>query len=213
VFLRYNIKYRHAPVAQLDRAMGFYPTGRGFESLRVHHICGRSTTVSIQVFQTWDESSILSARTKLSKVFMKIFLCVPFSSRVDAEGRVFNSYRKHIEALTTAIKELGHDYFVALEYTGWMMGGSTSPEDELKYDLSQIDESDVIIALLEERVSAGVQLENGYAFAKGKKVYVYQIGKPAWSNIAFSKIAGHAIVQVENESEFVESAAELIKNL
>ena len=27
---------RYAPVAQLDRAMGFYPTGRGFESLRVY---------------------------------------------------------------------------------------------------------------------------------------------------------------------------------
>ena len=31
----YNVN-QCAPVAQLDRAMGFYPTGRGFESLRVY---------------------------------------------------------------------------------------------------------------------------------------------------------------------------------
>lgn len=29
-----------------------------------HSVCGYSTVVSIQVFQTWDESSILSTRTK-----------------------------------------------------------------------------------------------------------------------------------------------------
>src|SRR5271165_664608 len=29
--------YRCAPVAQLDRAAGFEPVGRGFESLRAHH--------------------------------------------------------------------------------------------------------------------------------------------------------------------------------
>ena len=30
-------------------------------------LCGCSTTVSIQVFQTWDESSILSTRTKVKR--------------------------------------------------------------------------------------------------------------------------------------------------
>ena len=35
----YNVRVlAYAPVAQLDRATGFEPVGRGFESLRAHHI-------------------------------------------------------------------------------------------------------------------------------------------------------------------------------
>lgn len=144
---------------------------------------------------------------------MKFFLCIPFSSRVDEQGRVFANYRNLIQQLTEHISSQGHGYFVALEYANWVMGGDTSPEDELRHDFAQIDQSDVIIALLEERVSAGVQLENGYAYAHGKKVYAYQMGKPAWSNIAFAKIAGHEIEQVADEEEFVERAKALVDRL
>ena len=31
------LENRYAPVAQLDRATGFGPVGRGFESLRAYH--------------------------------------------------------------------------------------------------------------------------------------------------------------------------------
>ena len=34
---RFFSAYTHAPVAQLDRALGFGPRGWGFESLRVYH--------------------------------------------------------------------------------------------------------------------------------------------------------------------------------
>jgi hypothetical protein len=34
-----NIRGRAAPVAQLDRAPGYEPGGREFESLRAHHAC------------------------------------------------------------------------------------------------------------------------------------------------------------------------------
>jgi hypothetical protein len=33
----FTVEYRHAPVAQLDRASGFEPEGREFESLRARH--------------------------------------------------------------------------------------------------------------------------------------------------------------------------------
>jgi hypothetical protein len=144
---------------------------------------------------------------------MKFFICVPFSSRVDDLGHVFPDYRRQIEQLTSHIRGLGHDYFVALEYAGWRMGGDHDPDEELRHDFSQIDTSDCVIALLEERVSAGVQLENGYAYARGKKVYVFQIGKPAWSNLAFSRIAGHDIEVVDNEHEFVMKAMHLVGKL
>jgi hypothetical protein len=31
-------RFRNAPVAQLDRASGYEPEGREFESLRAHHL-------------------------------------------------------------------------------------------------------------------------------------------------------------------------------
>lgn len=144
---------------------------------------------------------------------MKFFLCVPFTSRVNDAGAVQSEYRTHLEELTNYIKSKGHQYYLALEYAGWIMGGHTDPEDELRHDFEQIDDSEIVIALLEERVSAGVQLENGYAYAKNKKVYIYQIGKPAWSNIAFATIAGHDIKTVADDSEFINQAKLLVEHL
>ena len=33
-----GFRQQFAPVAQLDRVIGFEPIGRGFESLRAHHL-------------------------------------------------------------------------------------------------------------------------------------------------------------------------------
>ncbi len=135
---------------------------------------------------------------------MKLFLCVPFSSKVDANGDVDAEYRQAVERLLTGLRERGHDVYCALEFASWKLGGLTPPEDELAQDLKEIDLADKVVALLEERVSAGVQLENGYAFAKGKTVEIYQIGNPAWSNVAFAKLNGHEIFPVETFEDFVE---------
>lgn len=135
---------------------------------------------------------------------MNIFLCVPFSSRVDANGNVDVEYRRSVERLLSGLRKREHSVYCALEYASWKLGGLSSPEDELAQDLKEIDLADKVVALLEERVSAGVQLENGYAFAKGKTVEIYQIGNPAWSNIAFAKLNGHEIYPVETFDDFVE---------
>src|SRR5688572_7421581 len=37
---RMPLECRHAPVAQLDRVLGFEPSGREFESLRARHFSG-----------------------------------------------------------------------------------------------------------------------------------------------------------------------------
>ena len=117
---------------------------------------------------------------------MKIFLVVPFSSRVAEGGEVEPSYRKTIEGLIAQLRAHGRSVFCALEYADWRIGGLTTPEAELGHDLAEIDSSDLLVVLLEERISAGIQLECGYAYAKGKDIAAYQIGKPAWSNAAFS---------------------------
>ncbi len=77
-----------------------------------------------------------------------------------------------------------------------------TPEKELQHDFAEIDRADKVVVLLEERISAGIQLENGYAYAKGKDIQVYQVGKPAWSNQAFAKLNGHEIVSIEDIDDF-----------
>ena len=137
---------------------------------------------------------------------MKLFLSVPFSSQVDDSGKVHAEYRQKMEKLIGQLRGRDHDVFCALEYAQWQIGGMASPEQELRHDFEQIEQSDKVIVLLEERVSAGVQLEKGYAYAKGKTVDVYQIGKPAWSNIAFSLLSGHEIRAVRDIDDFIERA-------
>ncbi len=137
---------------------------------------------------------------------MKIFLSVPFSSRIDDDGNVKADYRAAIEDLIKTLRASKHEVFCALEHTGWSMGGLTLPEEEFKKDLQEIDRADKLVILLEERVSAGVQLENGYAFAKGKALEIYQIGQMAWSNMAFGRLSGNDIIPVKSVLDFVHQA-------
>jgi len=139
---------------------------------------------------------------------MKIFLSVPFTSRVDESGQVEASYRSIIEDLIKTLRSNEHEVFCALEHTGWKFGGMTSPEEEFQADLAEIDKTNQMIVLLEERISSGVQLESGYAFAKGKTVEMYQIGKPAWSNVGFSRLSGRGIIPVKDVADF----ARLVKD-
>lgn len=137
---------------------------------------------------------------------MKYFLSVPFSSRADENGVVNAAYRADIERLIDGLRSHGHEVFCALEHTNWNINKLAVPEDEFRKDLAEIDSSDRMLILLEERVSAGVQLENGYAYAKGKQFETYQIGKAAWSNMAFTRMAGAGLIPVKSVADFVEQA-------
>ena len=135
---------------------------------------------------------------------MKYFISVPFTSKVGADGAVESTYRAQIELLLANLRAAGHEVFCALEHADWRFGGLTPPEEELRRDFAEIDKADKVVILLEEKISAGVQLENGYAFAKGKAFETYQIGRPAWSNEAFAKLAGQPIVEVSEVADFID---------
>ena len=137
---------------------------------------------------------------------MKYFLSVPFSSRVDENGVVDAAYRADIEQLIGGLRQKGHEVFCALEHMHWSTSELAVPEDEFRKDLAEIDSCHQMLILLEERVSAGVQLENGYAFAKGKQFQTYQIGKAAWSNMAFARMAGDELLLVNSVGDFVDQA-------
>ena len=65
-----SVVYVVAPLAQLDRASGYEPEGRVFESPRAHHFPNKNS-----VFQCWQDSG--------ETVFVPLF--VPWAGRVPKE--------------------------------------------------------------------------------------------------------------------------------
>lgn len=85
-------------------------------------------------------------------------------------GEVLPEFRKEIEGILEALRKSGDlDVFCAVEDEGWSID-NTPPEVGVKHDIERVDTSDVLIALVEDVISAGVQFELGYAVAKGKQV-------------------------------------------
>ncbi|MEK7153608.1 MAG: nucleoside 2-deoxyribosyltransferase [Patescibacteria group bacterium] len=110
----------------------------------------------------------------------KVFLSTSFSGKVDyATGRVLPEFRKEIELILAALRQDEDlEVFCAVEDERWNIT-NTAPEVGVKYDLARLDSADLLLALVEETISAGVQFELGYAVAKGKQVVLASaIGAP-----------------------------------
>jgi hypothetical protein len=101
----------------------------------------------------------------------KVFLSTSFSGKVNlSTGEVIPVFRKEVEAVLDALRKTGGlEVFCAAEDEKWNIA-ATPPEVGVKHDLERLDEADVLLALVEEAVSAGVQFELGYAVGKGKQV-------------------------------------------
>jgi nucleoside 2-deoxyribosyltransferase len=108
-----------------------------------------------------------------------VFLATSFSHKVNAEGEVEAAFRAEIEALLQGIrKEAGVKVFCAIEDEKWQLF-NTLPEVAVQNDLKVLEAADVLVALLDQKISAGVQFEIGYAVAKGKQVILaIQLGTP-----------------------------------
>lgn len=101
----------------------------------------------------------------------KVFLATSFSGKVNqSTGEVIPTFRKEVETVLEALRKTAElEVFCAVEDEDWNIS-STVPEVGVRQDLGRLDESDVLLALVEETISAGVQFELGYAVGKGKQV-------------------------------------------
>jgi nucleoside 2-deoxyribosyltransferase len=104
----------------------------------------------------------------------KVFLATSFSGKVDMHtGQVLPAFRAVIENL---LRELRKDdvceVFCAVEHEGWMIANNVPPEVGVQKDLQAIEDAEVVVALMDNQPSAGVQFELGYAAAKGKQIVV-----------------------------------------
>ncbi len=101
---------------------------------------------------------------------MKVFVASSYSSKVDYEtGQVLPEFKEYLEDILTTIEQTGATVFCAARYDGYKINNA-EPAKAFSLDTNHIDESDVVLALLDNEVSAGVQTEIGYALGKGKLV-------------------------------------------
>lgn len=106
-----------------------------------------------------------------TKAMKRVFLSTSFSSQVNYDtGEVLPEFRAGLEKVLKVLREQPDiEVFCAIEDEGWKI--SDAPADTgVTYDIGQVDTADILVALMEDKPSAGVQFEIGYAVAKGKRV-------------------------------------------
>jgi len=110
---------------------------------------------------------------------MKIFVATSYSSQVNYEtGQVFPEFRDFLENQFTTLEQFG-EIFSGIRYDDYQINHA-APDEAFRLDLKEIKESDVLVAFLGEKVSAGVQTEIGMALAFGKKVLLAPPAKSSW---------------------------------
>mgnify|MGYP001030510222 CR=1 FL=1 len=139
----------------------------------------------------------------------KVFICTSFSTKIDSNGQVLSEHRSIIEPILQAIQESGFKYFCAIEDEGWRIT-KKDPTTEFKHDLDKIADSDIMLALLEDTVSAGVQIEIGYMLGEvisnphKRLVLAHPKGAVlAWSNNTISKLPGVSSVQYSQPEDII----------
>ncbi len=101
---------------------------------------------------------------------MKLFVASSYSTKVNYDtGEVFPEFKTWLEELLTTVENAGHEVFSALRADDYKIN-DTDPAEAFFLDKNSIDGSDAILAMLDDEVSPGVQVEIGYGVAKGKVV-------------------------------------------
>lgn len=111
----------------------------------------------------------------------RIFLSVSYSAQVDADGNVTAEYRNNLEMVITTLETGRRKVFCAPREDEWRLN-DRSPGEALRLDLEHIDGCDVFVAILGSTISVGIQLELGYAIARGKRII---LAVPAGTSLAY----------------------------
>jgi hypothetical protein len=98
----------------------------------------------------------------------RVFLSTSFSGQVHADtGEALPEFRASIEAVLQVLREQPDTaVFCAIEDEGWKLT-VTPPDVGVHKDIQELAESDLLLALVQDQISAGVQFEIGYAVGKG----------------------------------------------
>ena len=101
---------------------------------------------------------------------MNIFVAASYSSKVNYEtGEVFPEYKDELEGHLTRLEDFGHNVFCALRADQYKINDA-DPAQAFQLDLDEIEKADGMLAIVENRVSAGVQTEIGIAIGLQKRI-------------------------------------------
>lgn len=130
---------------------------------------------------------------------MKVFLATSFTSKLNPDGTVMADFRSQIEKLIARYEAAGREVYCVARNEGWKLAAADNATHELKNDFENVKTCDEFVALIDESLSAGVQLEIGYALALGKRITLVTIGKTQlnWTNQAlagFDKVS-HLVLE------------------
>lgn len=124
---------------------------------------------------------------------MKVFVAASYSDQVNYDtGEVFPEYKAWLEDILQTIQNQGHTVFCALRADNYKINND-DPAAAFNLDFPHITESDVLLALLTDTISAGVQTEIGVALAQNKIVVLAHLPEQelAYFNMAIVR-SGHA---------------------
>lgn len=120
-------------------------------------------------------------------------------------GVALKEFRSEIEYLLKSLRENGHEVFCAVEHEGWRIQ-NVDPVEAWRKDWSAVKDSDIAIFVMEDELSAGVQVEIGAALAWNKKVVFIKEGgieTMGWSNGTICKSLIYDIKVVESAKDLV----------
>jgi nucleoside 2-deoxyribosyltransferase len=100
-----------------------------------------------------------------------VFLSVSFSHIINADtGKVLPEFRQKVEQILHSLRTEAHvKVYCDMEDEKWHMPGGL-PERGVSKDMSTLDNADLLLALVEEHPSVGVEFEMGYMVAKSRPV-------------------------------------------
>ena len=121
-------------------------------------------------------------------------------------GSCSSEHRTFMRKIAEKLRELGETVYCPFELkieNAW----DYSQEDWAKMvfdsDIKSLDEAETVIVISPGRISsAGTNWEQGYSYAKGKRVYVYQITEESTSLMTF---CGSTSFRNTTESELAEN--------
>lgn len=100
----------------------------------------------------------------------KIFVAATFTNKVDYEsGQVLDSYKSWLVDTLSLIERAGYETYCSLKIDDFSVNDE-NPVDAVNRNFDEIKQADGFLALIDEKVSAGVQTEIGAALAWGKPI-------------------------------------------
>lgn len=144
---------------------------------------------------------------------MKIFLATPFSTKVDESTKeVFPDFREFVEDILKTVRAGGSDVYCSVEYENWKIQEG-DPIKAWQKDWDELKSADVFVAILEERVSPGVQIEIGAAISWGKKIVLVtetQDQQLQWTNTTISQVPEYDITLLKGIDKLEDELKKLV---